>query len=392
VRQYALLSVAEEHALWAQIEHCKVRGRRALYMSPVALATLTQRGQQASAQQDTLRIPCAAALDALTTLHAALQALQTRRRAGTRSASERRVLREACASHWHQWLAIWETLGLHASLQAAIQAALADALHAQPASPALRAASMAWSRTQRALARAKARILQANLRLVIYVAQRYRHRGLPLLDLIQEGNLGLMRALEKFEPQRGLKLSTYAHWWIRQAIRRAISAQHRTIRVPEYVVARQATLRAAVDTWEGLHERSPSPQELSMALGWTLEEVSALARAGQPILRFQDPRTTDEATLLAVVPDSQTLQPEQHLAVAQRHHHLTACLARLPAREAFILRLRYGLEGEEPQTLQAIGARLGRTRERVRQLERRALATLRQPPQRVLLADFADQG
>jgi RNA polymerase primary sigma factor len=92
------------------------------------------------------------------------------------------------------------------------------------------------------------------------------------------------------------------------------------------------------------------------------------------------------------VPDGQTLQPEQHLAVAQRHHHLTACLARLPAREALILRLRYGLEGEEPQTLQAIGARLGRTRERVRQLERRALATLRQPPQRVLLADFADQG
>ena len=115
VRQYALLSVAEEHALWAQIEHCKVRGRRALYMSPVALATLTQRGQQASAQQDTLRTPCAAALDALTTLHAALQALQTQRRAGCGAASERRALREACAGHWHQWLAIWETLGLPAA-------------------------------------------------------------------------------------------------------------------------------------------------------------------------------------------------------------------------------------------------------------------------------------
>ena len=102
VRQYALLSVAEEHVLWAQIEHCKVRGRRALYMSPVALATLTQRGQQASAQQDTLRTPCAAALDALTTLHAALQALQTQRRAGCGAASERRALREACAGHWHQ--------------------------------------------------------------------------------------------------------------------------------------------------------------------------------------------------------------------------------------------------------------------------------------------------
>lgn len=392
VRQYALLSVAEEHALWAQIEHCKVRGRRALYMSPVALATLTQRGQQASAQQDTLRTPCAVALDALTTLHTALQALQTQRRAGSGSAPERRVLREACASHWRQWLAIWEALGLHAGLQAAIQGALDDALHTQPASPALRAASMAWSRAQRALARARERMLQANLRLVIYVAQRYRHRGLPLLDLIQEGNLGLMRALEKFEPQRGLKLSTYAHWWIRQAICRAISVQHRTIRVPEYVVARQATLRAAAATLERLHGRSPSRQELSTALGWTLEEVAALSRAGQPILRLQAPRTEDGTTLLEVVPDGQTLQPEQHLAVAQLHHQMTACLARLPAREAFILRLRYGLEGEEPQTLQAIGARLGRTRERVRQLEGRALATLRQPQQRVLLADFADQG
>ena len=108
-----------------------------------------------------------------------------------------------------------------------MQEALDDALHAQPASPALRAASTAWSRAQRALADAKTRMLQANLRLVIAVARRYRHRGLPLLDLIQEGNIGLMRALEKFEPQRGLKLSTYAHWWIRQAVRRAVGTSQR---------------------------------------------------------------------------------------------------------------------------------------------------------------------
>ena len=170
VRQYALLSVIEERALWAQIEHCKVRGRRALYMSPVALATLTQRGQQVAcgarplgqvgeadqtrAQQDTLRTPYAAALDALTTLHTALQALQTQRRVDRVSAAERRMLREECASHWHQWLAVWEALGLHANIQAAIHGALDDALHAQPASPVLRAASTAWSRAQRALVRA----------------------------------------------------------------------------------------------------------------------------------------------------------------------------------------------------------------------------------------------
>ena len=207
VRQYALLSVAEEHALWAQIEHCKVRGRRALYMSPVALATLMQRGQQgahaadqASAQQDTLRTPCAAALDALTTLHTALQALQTQRRAGS-AASERRALRIR-AGHWHQWLAIWEALGPRQPPDG--HAGGPGRRPARPARlPALRAASTAWSRAQRALAGAKTRMLQANLRLVIAVARRYRHRGLPLLDLIQEGNIGLMRALEKFERSAG---------------------------------------------------------------------------------------------------------------------------------------------------------------------------------------------
>jgi RNA polymerase primary sigma factor len=138
--------------------------------------------------------------------------------------------------------------------------------------------------------------------------------------------------------------------------RRAIGEQHRTVRVPEYVVARQVTLRAATDTLEGLHRGSPSPQELSTALGWPLEEIEALSRTGQPILRLKHSHTTDEATLLKVVKDDQMLQPEQHLA---------SCLVRLPAREALILRLRYGLEGEQPQTLQAIGALLGRTRERV---------------------------
>src|SRR5207302_3002244 len=274
VRQYALLSVAEEHALWAQIEHCKVRGRRALYMSPVALATLTQRGQQASAQQDTLRTPCAAALDALTTLHAALQALQTQRRAGCGAASERRALREACAGHWHQWLAIWETLGLPASIQTAIQEALDDALHAQPASPALRAASTAWARAQRALAGAKTRMLQANLRLVIAVARRYRHRGLPLLDLIQEGNLGLMRALEKFEPQRGLKLSTYAHWWIRQAVRRAVGTQSALIQIPEYMsLSAGAVVR--------------SRRALTMALGHPPTAVEMAQHLAMPVERVE---------------------------------------------------------------------------------------------------------
>lgn len=387
VGQYALLSVAEEQALWAQIERCKQRGRRALYMSPVALSTLRQH-----AHQEIISTQAAAALITLTTLSRELQSVQTQRRAACRTAPERRRLREEHVKYWRQWLLLWESLGPQDSLQAAIQHALDAALCSSPTAPALRAASRAWSRAQRALTGAQTQMIQANLRLVIAIARRYRDHGPPLLDLIQEGNIGLLRALEKFEPQRGLRFSTYAHWWIQQGVRRAMHMQHGPIRVPEYIVTRQATLRAAAETLERRHGRSPTPQELSVALGWPLRKVGALSRAGQPVLQLQHSRTADEATLLNVVRDTQALTPEQHLAEAELHHSLASCLGRLPPREALILRLRYGLEGEEPQTLEAIGLRLGRTRERVRQLEQHGLALLRQPTQRVLLADFTERG
>jgi len=378
VRQYALLSVAEEHALWAQIEHCKVRGRRALYMSPVALATLTQRGQQASAQQDTLRTPCAAALDALTTLHAALQALQTQRRAGCGAASERRALREACAGHWHQWLAIWETLGLPASIQTAIQEALDDALHAQPASPALRAASTAWARAQRALAGAKTRMLQANLRLVIAVARRYRHRGLPLLDLIQEGNLGLMRALEKFEPQRGLKLSTYAHWWIRQAVRRAVGTQSALIHIPEYmslsaggVVRSRRALTVALG-------HPPTAVEMAQHLAMPVERVERSVTPVAASVSLDQPLAAeDNRTLNALLADPHASTSYEALVQQDLTAHLHRALDDLAPREAEVMRRRFGLHGKPSEPLRQIGAALHLSHERVRQIEAVALAKLR---------------
>jgi RNA polymerase sigma factor (sigma-70 family) len=378
VRQYALLSVAEEHALWAQIEHCKVRGRRALYMSPVALATLTQRGQQASAQQDTLRTPCAAALDALTTLHAALQALQTQRRAGCGAASERRALREACAGHWHQWLAIWETLGLPASIQTAIQEALDDALHAQPASPALRAASTAWSRAQRALAGAKTRMLQANLRLVIAVARRYRHRGLPLLDLIQEGNLGLMRALEKFEPRRGLKLSTYAHWWIRQAVRRAVGTQSALIHIPEYMsLSAGAVVRSRRALTVALGH-PPTAVEMAQHLAMPVERVERSVTPVAASVSLDQPLAAeDNRTLNALLADPHASTSYEALVQQDLTAHLHRALDDLAPREAEVMRRRFGLHGKPSEPLRQIGAALHLSHERVRQIEAVALAKLR---------------
>jgi RNA polymerase primary sigma factor len=220
--------------------------------------------------------------------------------------------------------------------------ALAEASRTQPEDAALQAASQAHARAQEELDQAKAQMLQANLRLVIHIAHRYRDRGVPLLDLIQEGNLGLMRAVDKFEPRRGLRFVTYAHWWIRQ--------------------------------------------DLSGALGWTPQEVEELLIAVQPIVQLQQPITDDGTALQDVLADTQTPQPEVLIAEEQVRRGVHACLGHLTEREALILRLRYGLDACEPQSLQEIGDVLGLSRERVRQLEQRAFAKLRQLPQSAALA------
>jgi RNA polymerase sigma factor (sigma-70 family) len=229
-------------------------------------------------------------------------------------------------------------------------------------------------------------MMQANLRLVIHIALRYRHRGVPLLDLIQEGNLGLMRAVDKFEPQRGWRFVTYAHWWIRQAIGLAIDEQHRTIRLPSHVVERQHKLQAAVTRLEERDSRTPRSEDLSVALGWTPQDVEELLRVTQPLVSLQQPLRDEGTALQDVLADTETPPPDVRLATEQVRRGVHACLGQLPEREAFILRLRYGLEACEPQSLQEIGDVLGLSRERVRQLEQQAFAKLRQLPQ---MAAFA---
>jgi RNA polymerase primary sigma factor len=281
----------------------------------------------------------------------------------------------------------WNTLQLPPQITEVLRSALDAAWRVNPEEPGLHAAYHAWVRAQSALDQAKAQMMQANLRLVIHIALRYRHRGVPLLDLIQEGNLGLMRAVDKFEPQRGWRFVTYAHWWIRQAIGRAIDEQHRTIRLPSHVVERQHKLQAAATRLEARESRTPRPEDLSVALGWTPQDVEDLMRVTQPLVYLQQPLRDEGTALQDVLEDTEILPPDVRLATEQVRRGVHACLGLLPEREAFILRLRYGLEACEPQSLQEIGEVLGISRERVRQLEQQAFAKLRQLPQMAALVE-----
>ena len=282
----------------------------------------------------------------------------------------------------------YEALQLPPHIHEAMRQALTDTRRTQPPDQALQAASRVWARAQGELDQAKAQMMQANLRFVIHVAQRYGNRGVPLLDLIQEGNLGLMRAVEKFEPCRGLKLITYARWWIRQAISRALSEQHRTIRLPSHVIERQSKLYAATTRLWTSHGRAPSARELSAALGWTPQEVEALLITVQPIAQLQHPVTDDGDVLQDFVEDTQTPQPDELVAEEQVRRGVRECLGHLTEREAVIVRLRYGLDAHEPHSLRDIGAIYGISRERVRQLEKGAFAKLRQLRQSAVLAEL----
>jgi RNA polymerase sigma factor (sigma-70 family) len=406
VRCFALLSFAEEQALGRRITRWQRRVRWALYTAPLALPTLRRLWQQVEQQAipvhavvqpraGTTSDPTAQrahvrhGIGHLEELTASLRCLDAQDGRPLDAAQAQGVQRHARFRLWRAWLTICETLRLHPHVHTAMGEALEAAWQAQPADPVLHAASRAWARAQGALEQAKAQMMQANLRLVIHSALHYRHRGVPLLDLIQEGNLGLMRAVDKFEPRRGLRFVTYAHWWIRQAISRAIGEQDRTIRLPSHVIERKSKLHAAATQLWASQGRRPSVQDLSAALGWTPQQVEALLITVQPLAQLQQPLTDDGTALQDVVEDTQTPQPEVCVAEAQVRRGVGACLGHLPAREALIVRLRYGLDAYEPQTLQEIGDVLGISRERVRQLEKQAFAKLRQLPQSAGLAELA---
>ncbi len=231
-------------------------------------------------------------------------------------------------------------------------------------------------RIERGDAEAKAEMIQSNLRLVVSIAKNYRNQGLPFLDLIQEGTLGLIRAVEKFDWRRGFKFSTYATWWIRQAVARALADKGRTIRMPVHIVERMQKInRAERSLWTQLG-REPTLDEIADEASLTPQQVLEVRAAARASTSLDAPiGDQDDAVFGDFVAGSEPL-PEEAVEVRMRRQALRSALDSLPEREREVVTLRYGIDGLEPRTLEEIGRRLGLTRERVRQIELESLRRL----------------